>query len=94
MVLDPRLLTFLVILQELTMDIRWFPNFVSYLDSPHPFGSCSRLVPDGYQKTSRNIVREVSSLSWEGGVSRPANLTALCRSTNLYHTSTLREENT
>lgn len=41
-----RLLTFLTTLQECTMDTRWFPLFVSYLDSPHPFGSCSRLVPD------------------------------------------------
>src|SRR5664280_883590 len=47
MVLCLCLLTFLSILREFTMDIKWFLVFVSYLDSPHPFGSCSRLVPDG-----------------------------------------------
>ena len=47
MVLSIYLLTFLSSLQECIMDTRWSPLFVSYLDSPHPFGSCSRFVPDG-----------------------------------------------
>jgi hypothetical protein len=49
-------LTFLLLLQEFTMDIGSFPLFVSYLDSPHPFGSCSRLVPDGCALDSLNRI--------------------------------------
>jgi len=47
MVLSLSLLTFLSTLQECAMDTRWFSFFVSYLGSPHSFGLCSRLVPDG-----------------------------------------------
>ena len=46
-VLDSCLLTFLPTLQECTMDVRWFSLFISDFDTPHPFGSCSRLVPNG-----------------------------------------------
>src|SRR5450756_2441100 len=46
-VLGPCLLTFLPTLRQLAMGIRWLSLFVLYLDSPHPLGSCSRLVPDG-----------------------------------------------
>ena len=42
------LLTFLPTLRQLAMDIKWLSLFVSYLDSPHPSGSCSGLVPDGF----------------------------------------------
>jgi len=46
-VLSICLLTFLPTLRQLAMDIRWLSLFVLYRGSPHPFGSCSRLVPDG-----------------------------------------------
>jgi hypothetical protein len=54
--LGVRILTFPTLLQEFTMDIGSFPLFVSYLDSPHPFGSCSRLVPDGCALDSLNRI--------------------------------------
>src|SRR5450756_102194 len=41
------LLTFLPTLRQLAMDIRRLPFLASYIGTPHPFGSCSRLVPDG-----------------------------------------------
>lgn len=47
MVSSLRLLTSLSTLRECIMDIGCFPLFVSYIDSPHPYGSCSRLGPDG-----------------------------------------------
>jgi len=46
-VLGPCLLTFLPTLQQLAMDIRRLPFLASYIGTPHSFGSCSRLVPDG-----------------------------------------------
>ena len=51
-----RVLTFLTLLQDFSMDIGSFPLVVSYLDSPHPFGSCSRLVPDGCALDSLNRI--------------------------------------
>src|SRR5450756_97499 len=46
-VLSICLLTFLPTLRQLAMGIRWLSLFVLYRGSPHSFGSCSRLVPDG-----------------------------------------------
>ena len=47
MVLYPCLLTFLPTQRKLAMNIKRLSLFVLYLGPSHPFGSCSRLVPDG-----------------------------------------------
>src|SRR5450756_115871 len=46
------LLIFLSTLRQLAMDIRWLFLLVSHIGSPHPFGLCSHLVPDGYASDS------------------------------------------